>query len=106
MALKMKYFVLKPRSETSDDAYATASRAAMRVYADAIQKTDPELAIELREWATREVVRTVKVYSGEEIIKVLRSVSKCLGKNPMGMEVELNERVKELLIKLERHKEE
>jgi len=44
----MKYFVLKPKG---DDIYAKASRQAMRSYAQQINKENPELADELREWA-------------------------------------------------------
>ena len=49
--LEMKYFVLKPRG---DDAYAKASRAAMRKYALMIREENPDLSDELREWADRE----------------------------------------------------
>jgi len=49
--LEMKYFVLKPHG---DDRYATASRGAMRRYADLIVQENPKLADELRVWAERE----------------------------------------------------
>lgn len=49
--LMMKYFVLKPHG---DDAYAKASRAAMRSYANSIREENPELCKELREWADNE----------------------------------------------------
>lgn len=49
--LQMKYFVLKPHG---DDAYAKASRAAMRAYANHIAEENPDLRDELREWADRE----------------------------------------------------
>jgi hypothetical protein len=49
--LMMKYFVLKPRG---DDVFATASRAAMRAYANIILEANPTFAGELREWADRE----------------------------------------------------
>lgn len=49
--LVMKYFVLKP---AGDDAYAKASRMAMLKYADAIAKENPELCIQLRDWADQE----------------------------------------------------
>lgn len=49
--LLMKYFVLKPRGS---DAYAKASRRAMRAYAVAIEAENPELACDLDEWVNRE----------------------------------------------------
>jgi hypothetical protein len=49
--LEMKYFVLKPRGE---DAYARASRRAMRAYADAIMEANPILCAQLRAWADEE----------------------------------------------------
>jgi hypothetical protein len=48
--LLMKYFVLKP---TGDDAYAKASRSAMRKYADAIAAENADLAADLRDWVSR-----------------------------------------------------
>ena len=51
MALEMKYFVLEPRSKYKHDAYAAASRMAIRQYAEGIQNVDPKLAEELRAWA-------------------------------------------------------
>jgi hypothetical protein len=49
--LVMKYFVLKP---AGDDAYAKASRMAMRKYADAIEGENLMLATELRAWTDQE----------------------------------------------------
>lgn len=54
--LMMKYFVLKP---SGDDAYAKASRAAMRAYASHIHDVNYKLCVELREWADREVPRPI-----------------------------------------------
>jgi hypothetical protein len=51
--LQMKYFVLKPHGH---DEYAKASRAAMRAYANHIRDENPELCVELREWADRETL--------------------------------------------------
>ena len=51
MSLEMKYFVLKPRG---NDDYATASREAMRAYAEVIEECNPSLAVDLRQWAHRE----------------------------------------------------
>lgn len=45
--LKMKYFVVKPHGT---DAYATASRAALRAYAESIRKENPNLACDLNHW--------------------------------------------------------
>ena len=59
MALKMKYFVLKPRSKGSGDPYAHASRWAMKAYAYSIKKHDPELARELIEWCKDETKRAI-----------------------------------------------
>ena len=52
--LKMKYFVLKPKSNAEDDIYAHASREAMKTYADVIEPVNPDLALELRVWRQRE----------------------------------------------------
>lgn len=65
MALEMKYFVLKPGSKRSDDQYASASRAAMRAYADSIDAVDPSLAASLRGWAQREDRRAAALERGE-----------------------------------------
>ena len=54
--LEMKYFNLKPKSKYLDDAYASASRAAMRTFADAIAIENPELAQDVRRWARDEDV--------------------------------------------------
>lgn len=51
-SLMLKYFVLKP---AGPGAYAEASRAAMRAYAQAIAVHDFQLALELNEWVDREV---------------------------------------------------
>lgn len=48
--LQMKYFVLSPLS--SDVAHALASIKGMEAYAAEIQRTDPERAKEIMEWAT------------------------------------------------------
>ena len=50
--LFMKYFVLKPGSNSRHDPYARASREAMRAYARTIDDHDPELAKSLSEWAS------------------------------------------------------
>lgn len=50
MPLVMQYFVLKPEG---DDEHAKASRQAMLAYADVIQRTDPNLARDLRFWVQR-----------------------------------------------------
>ena len=49
--LIMKYFVLKPEGQ---DAYAKASRAAMKTYAENINNTNPQLAVALVKWAWKE----------------------------------------------------
>lgn len=54
MALTMKYFILKPKSRFTNDMHASASRAAMRAYAERIAPQDYELAEDLRAWATAE----------------------------------------------------
>lgn len=47
--LQMKYFVLNP--DSSDKAYAIASRAAMRCFARHIRESMPELAEDVNTWA-------------------------------------------------------
>lgn len=46
--LELKYFVLNPTSD--EEMHAIASRLAMRTYAHAIEKFDPELACDLFNW--------------------------------------------------------
>jgi len=53
--LKMKYFVLNPKSKVFGDRYAEASRKAMRAYANHIYKINEELAKDLRDWANGEM---------------------------------------------------
>ena len=52
--LKMKYFVLKPRSNYANDRYGAASRKAMRAYANHIFIEDEDLARDLLVWAAEE----------------------------------------------------
>lgn len=56
--LKLKYFVLKPRSKAKRDPHARASREAMIVYANVIRAHDPELCKQLILWAEDERTRT------------------------------------------------
>jgi hypothetical protein len=55
--LKMKYFVLNPRSKHAHDPYATASRVAMEAYAKEIRSENPDLAYDLKNWSTEEHFR-------------------------------------------------
>ena len=54
--LEMRYFVLKPRGK---DAYAHASRRAMKAYADAIWDENNQLSIGLEEWVLNETNRAL-----------------------------------------------
>ena len=45
--LQMKYFVLNPEGS---DAYAKASRFAMRAYASSIRETNPQMCDDIRVW--------------------------------------------------------
>ena len=63
MALYMKYFVLKPESKTKDDAYAFASRQAMRTFADCCK--DSQLAESLKKWAQSEDERCAELVDAE-----------------------------------------
>lgn len=49
--LLMKYFVLKP---AGGDAYAVASRSAMRAYAFSVMDINAEFAGEILDWVRRE----------------------------------------------------
>lgn len=53
MALKMKYFVLKPKAKARMDLYARASQRALHAYANIIASLDPKMASELHNWAQR-----------------------------------------------------
>ena len=63
--LTMKYFVLKPRSKTKDDVYAEASRAAMRAYANHINSVNPDLHDQLRDWANKELFKSLDCEGGD-----------------------------------------
>ncbi len=67
MSLKMKNFVLKPRSEFVNDPYPAASRLALDAYATRIASTDPKLARGIREWVTAEQAILKYVKKGEPI---------------------------------------
>jgi hypothetical protein len=54
MSLNLKYFVLKPKSKYPDDPYAHASRCALLTFAIHIDKTNPDMARELRIWVEEE----------------------------------------------------
>jgi hypothetical protein len=65
--LYMRYFVLKPKG---NDAYAIASRRAMREYARSIEATNPQLTKELREWADSEWIETPGAQeAGEALVR-------------------------------------
>ena len=49
----MAIFVLHPDIEDLDDQCGKASRSAMFCYAENIESVDPELAKNLRIWATK-----------------------------------------------------
>ena len=66
MPLKMKYFMLKPKSKSAGDPFAAASRKAMRVYATMIRQVDVELSIALQEWANRETEQDISLYGKDE----------------------------------------
>ena len=50
VGLEMRYFVLKPEGNTP---YHKASRAAMLRYADMIEKENPQLANDIKNWWAR-----------------------------------------------------
>lgn len=52
--LYMKYFVLKPKAESSFDVAARASQKAMIAYAKEIAKIDKEFAKDIKDWADDE----------------------------------------------------
>lgn len=62
MSLKLKYFVLNPKSKSANDPYAKASRQAMRIYADCIRDEKPVMANELVTWADTEMRAEVADY--------------------------------------------
>ena len=49
--MNLKYFVLKPGG---DDAYARASRTAMRVFAAEIEQDNFQLAADVKQWCYEE----------------------------------------------------
>jgi hypothetical protein len=56
--LQLRYFVLKP--ESSDDAHAEASRAAILAYAACIQSSNPLYATSLRNWVSLCVLQDIQ----------------------------------------------
>ena len=69
MSLEMKYFVLKPKAKTRNDHFATASQAAMYIYADIIEEHDIDLAVDLRVWAGREAAGQTRMkYEIEKVM--------------------------------------
>ena len=52
--LEMKYFVLKPRAKSRNDAFASASQYAMETYAIEIADIDKELSEALTAWVNAE----------------------------------------------------
>ena len=62
--LELKYFVLKPRSTTTDDRYAHASREALLAYAHAIECVEPDFAQELKDWRSAEMIRNTHLGEG------------------------------------------
>lgn len=62
MNLKMKYFVVKPHSNTKYDIYAIASRAAINAYSQAIRQENPELADSLKDWMLNETVLAMEMH--------------------------------------------
>lgn len=70
-ALRMKYFVLKPKGT---DKYAEASRKAMRAYANHISKVNEELADELREWASRESTAAIESPDAAQLVNEIEEV--------------------------------
>ena len=68
--LKMKYFLLKPRSKTLDDAYAKASREAMKTYARIIKYDNEQLSEDLINWVQDEekfYIESLKRLHSEEL---------------------------------------
>lgn len=57
--LKLKYFVLKPKSMHKLDLYAKASRDALMAYARVIRRENPDLARDLEDWVSCEVADTI-----------------------------------------------
>jgi len=53
--LRMKYFVLKPKSKVAGDVYAEASRRAIKTYANYIKSFNKELADDLKGWVKVEL---------------------------------------------------
>lgn len=56
--LEMRYFVLKP---SGTDAYAAASREAMKAYAECIRNLNPQFSSDLLAWAEKEEVEADRI---------------------------------------------
>ena len=59
--LRIKYFVLNPKSKFFNDKYAIASRQAIIAYARSIREEDDEFARELLNWIDVEVFYEFKL---------------------------------------------
>jgi len=61
VGLQIKYFVLKPKSKTTDDVYAKASRKAILTYANEIIQIDEKFANDLIKWVAEEETKAVNL---------------------------------------------
>lgn len=66
IGLKMKHFVLKPRSKTTSDPYAKASRIALMAYARSIRDINPKLSHALYCWVNKEYFKELGLVINEK----------------------------------------
>jgi len=64
--MKLKYFILKPKSKDENDVYAEASRDALEAFAWTIRDKNPKLARELLSWAARETITCNNMFFDED----------------------------------------
>ena len=61
--MKLKYFVLNPKSKEKNDICAEASRDALEAYAWAIRNADPKLSRKLLSWSNSETIKHNKMFT-------------------------------------------
>ena len=64
--MKLKYFILEPKSKNENDIYAEASRDALEAYAWTIRDENPKLSRELLSWAARETIAHNNMFFDED----------------------------------------
>jgi len=63
--MKLKYFILEPKSKGKDDIYAEASRDALEAFAWLIRDKNPKLSRRLLSWSASETIAHNKMFTDD-----------------------------------------